>query len=233
MPNADFLHAEIAAALDDLFQRRNKRFGTIEAEALRAGVFDVEEFLEAFGFHELVEDGALALAREGDFLVAALDALLDPAFLRGIRDVHELDAERLAVGAAQDGDDLAHRREFEAEHLVEENLAIEIGFGEAIGARIEFFFVLLRLERERIELGVEVAANAVGADQHQRVDGITRRLHHVGGRKLDTLGPRGRLKSSRRFSFRSRPTGRRAPRPDRRSGAPASSVSSRRRLGRF
>ena len=186
----DFLHAEIAAALDDLLERRDQRLAAVEAEALGAGVFDVEEFLEAFGFDQLVEDGALALAGEADLLVAAFDALLDPAFLRGIGDVHELDAERLAIGAAQDGDDLAHRREFEAEHLVEENLAVEIGFGEAVGARIELLLVRLRLEAERIELGVEMAAHAVGADQHQRVDRIARRLLHVGGGELDALGLR-------------------------------------------
>ena len=184
----DLLHAEIAAALDDLLERRDQRLAAVQPEALGAGVFDVEEFLEAFGFHQLVEDGALAFAREGDLLVAALDALLDPRLLRGVGDVHELDAERLAIGAAQDGDDLAHRREVEAEHLVEEDAAVEVGFGEAVGARIELLLVLLRLEFERIELGVEVAAHAVGADQHQRVDRIARRLHDVGGGEFDALG---------------------------------------------
>ena len=61
----DFLHAEIAAALDDLLERRDQRFGAVEAEALGAGVFDVEEFLEAFRLDQLVEDGALAFAGEG------------------------------------------------------------------------------------------------------------------------------------------------------------------------
>ena len=81
-------------------------------------------------------------------------------------------------------------REFEAEHLVEEDPAVEVRFGEAIGARIELLLALLRLEPERIELGVEMAADAVGADQHQRVDRIPRRLLHVGRRKLDALGLR-------------------------------------------
>ncbi len=162
--DADFLHAEIAAALDDLLERRNQRFGAVETETFRAGIFDVDEFFEAFCFDKLVENRALALTREGDLLVATLDTLLDPAFLRGIRDVHELDAKRLAVGAAQDGDDLAHRCEFKAEHVVEENLAVEIRFGETVGARIKLFFVLFRLKRERIELGVEMAADTVGAD---------------------------------------------------------------------
>ena len=99
--------------------------------------------------------------------------------------MHELDAERLAVGALQDRDDLAHGAEFEPEHLVEEDLAVVVGLGEAVGARIELLVVLARLEPERIEIGVEVAADAVGADQHQRADRIARRLLHVGGGELD------------------------------------------------
>ena len=81
-PKADFLHPEISAALDDLLESRDQSFSTIEPEALRASVFNVEEFLEAFSFDKFVEDRALAFTREGDFLVAALDALLNPAFLR-------------------------------------------------------------------------------------------------------------------------------------------------------
>ncbi len=39
---------------------------------------------------------------------------------------------------------------------------------------------------------MEMAADAVGADQHERVDGIARRLHDVGIAQLDALGFRGR-----------------------------------------
>src|SRR6202023_2058770 len=42
----DFLDAEIAAALDDLLQRRDQRFSAVEAEALGAGELDVAKFLE-------------------------------------------------------------------------------------------------------------------------------------------------------------------------------------------
>ncbi len=58
----DLLHAELAAALDDLLERRDQRLGAVEAEALGAGVLDVEELLEALGLDELVEDRLLALA---------------------------------------------------------------------------------------------------------------------------------------------------------------------------
>src|SRR4029078_3490164 len=191
-PDADFLHAQIAAALDDLLERRDQRFGAVEPEALGAGIFDVEKFLEAFRFHQLVEDRALALTGEGDLLVATLDALLDPALLGGIRDVHELDTERLAVGPAKDAGDLAHRGELETEHLVEIDLPIHVGFGKAVGARIQFLLVLFRLESQRIEPGLEVAAGAVGTDQHQRVNRIARSLQDVGRCEFDALRPRRR-----------------------------------------
>src|SRR6202000_1387099 len=96
----DFLDAEIAAALDDLLQRRDQRFRAIETEALGAGEFEIAELLEAFGFYQLVEDRPPALAGETDFLVRAFDAFLDPALLRGVGDVHELDAERLEEGGS-------------------------------------------------------------------------------------------------------------------------------------
>src|ERR1700755_2075914 len=91
----DFLYAEIAAALDDLLQRRNQRFSAVQAKALGASELDVAELLETFGLDELVEDRAAPLRGERDFLVRPLDAFLNPRFLRGIGNVHELDAERL------------------------------------------------------------------------------------------------------------------------------------------
>jgi hypothetical protein len=60
----DFADAELAAALDDLLERRNHRLAAIEAEALGAGVFDVGELLEGLGFDQLVEDRLLALDGE-------------------------------------------------------------------------------------------------------------------------------------------------------------------------
>ena len=77
----DFLQAELAAALDDLLERRDHRLGAVEAEALGAGIFHVEEILEALGLDQLVEDRALAFLGELDFLVGPLDALLNPGLL--------------------------------------------------------------------------------------------------------------------------------------------------------
>ncbi len=189
----DFLHAEIAAALDDLFERGDQRFGAIEAEALGAGELEVAELLEAFRLDQLGQDGPAAFRGEGDLLVRPLDPLLDPGLLLRIGDMHELDAKRLAVGALADRDDLAQRAEFQAEHVVEENLAVIVRVGEAVGARIELLVILLAFDAQRIEIGVEVAAHAVGANQHQGANRITRRLLHVGRAQRRALDLRLRL----------------------------------------
>ena len=57
----DLLDAERAAALDDLLHRRDQRLAAVEAEALGAGVLDLQELLEALGLDELVEDRPAAL----------------------------------------------------------------------------------------------------------------------------------------------------------------------------
>ena len=56
--------------------------------------------------------------------------------------------------------------------------AAVVGLAETVGLGVEFVVVARRLEPERIEVGVEMAAHAVGADHHDGADGIVRRLLH-------------------------------------------------------
>jgi hypothetical protein len=79
----DLLHAQRAAALDDLFQRRDQAFAAVEAEALGAHVLDMQELLEALGLDHLVQDRLAALAGEAHLLAVALDPLLQPAACSG------------------------------------------------------------------------------------------------------------------------------------------------------
>ena len=189
----DLLHAERTAALDDLLQRRNHQLGAVETEALGAGEFQVAEFFEAFDFYKLVEDRALALAGERDLLVRSLDAFLNPALLRAVGDVQKLDAQRLTIGAAQDADDFADGAEFETQDFVEENRPVEIGLAETVGARIELLLIVRRLQAERIEVGVEMPAGAIGANEHERPYRVARGTLDIGGGKLDALGLRLRF----------------------------------------
>src|SRR2546430_322618 len=79
----DLLQPELAAALQDLLERRDQRFAAIEAEALGAGVFLVEEALEGLGRDQPLIDGALAHHRAFGVVLAGLDALLQPGPLAG------------------------------------------------------------------------------------------------------------------------------------------------------
>ncbi len=132
--------------------------------------------------------------REGDLLAGSLDALLQPRLLGGVRHVDVLKADRVAIGAAQDRHHLVDARELEAEHAVDEDLAVVIGLGEAVGRGVQFLEVLGRREAQGVELGVEVAAGAIGADHRQRAQRILGAALHVlrrvelDGRGLAALG---------------------------------------------
>src|SRR5947209_2229370 len=95
----DLFNSERTAALDDLLERGDHRFCPVEAETFGAGELDIAELLESFRFDELRKDRPLTLTGEGDLLVRAFDAFLKPGLLDGIGNVHELDAERLAISA--------------------------------------------------------------------------------------------------------------------------------------
>src|SRR5205085_1534115 len=90
---------------------------------------------------------------------------------------------RLMICSSAGISDSAPGRVVEPEHVIEKDLAVEIGVGEAIGPGIEFLVIAGRFEAERIELGVEMAAHPVGADQHQGPDRIPRRLVDIDRRR--------------------------------------------------
>ena len=184
----DFLDAELAAALDDLLQRRDHGLGAVQAEALGAGVFDIGELLENLGLDQLVEDRPLALGRERDVLVAALDALLDPRLLRRVGDVHELDADVPAIGAAQDLDDLADGGRLQPQHLVDEDRPVEISVGEAVEIGAQLPMLLALGDPQRVQIGGQVAHGTVGADQHERADAVLGGAQGGDGAQIDAAG---------------------------------------------
>ena len=72
----DFLGPQIAATFDDLLHRRNQAFTAIQPEPFGAHVFDVQEFLKAFGLDQFVQDRFAAFTGELDFLAEPLNAFL-------------------------------------------------------------------------------------------------------------------------------------------------------------
>ncbi len=150
------------------------------------------EAFEAFGFDQLLEDGDLAFAGEGDFLVAAFDAFLDPRLFGRVGDVHVLDADIAAIGAADNGQYLAQGGVFQAKDAINEDRTVHVGVGEPPVAGVQFRIVALGLETERIEVRLQMAAYAEGADQHQGADRIARGRLRGGGRS-SRIGERDRL----------------------------------------
>ena len=62
-----------------------------------------------------------------------------------------------------------------AEQIVDKDLAVEIGLGKAVAAVVELGVVPALVEAERVEIGFEMAAHPVGADQLQGADRVRRR----------------------------------------------------------
>ena len=184
-PDHELLDALLAAVLDDLVHRRDEALAALEGEALLADVARVEVLLEALGSGQPVEDAALLVLRELGPRAGRLEPLLDPALLRRIVDVHELGADRAAVGLAQRADDVAQRRALEAEEGVGRRVDVGVvAFGEVVESGLELGDRRALLALERIEVGPARAEEAVRSDQLLDVDLLARggriAAHHPG-----------------------------------------------------
>ena len=96
--------------------------------------------------------------------------------------MHEFEADGAAIGSPQNLEHLGNGGILEPKHAIDEDLPCVVGFRESIGRRMQLLMVFRRLETKRIEIGVQMAAHAIGADHHQRVDRI------AGGAQKIVLG---------------------------------------------
>ena len=108
-----------------------------------------------------MQDPQLLLAAR--LVVGHLDALLDPAALLWILDVHVLDADAAGVGVAQHAEDLAELHQGAAGEAAGGELPVQVPQGEAVGEDIEIGMHAL-LVLERVGVGHEVTPHAVGVD---------------------------------------------------------------------
>ncbi len=58
----------------------------------------------------------------------------------------EFEADRAAIGPPQDREHFAHARIFKPEHVIDEDLAVVVGFLEAVGRGMQLLVIPLRLE---------------------------------------------------------------------------------------
>ena len=160
-------HPLLGGVAQDPVEERDERLSALEREALVPDVAGVEEALEALRLHQLLEHPPLAPAVERRVVAGRLHTLLQPRLPLGVGDVHVLDADRPAVGLAQGVEDLPQGGPVlgvAAGVAPGEELAVEVPEGQAVGGRVEVA-VGRAVTVEGVEVGHEVAADAVGVDQ--------------------------------------------------------------------
>ena len=149
-------------AAQDAVEQRDDRLAALEGEALLPDELGLQEGLERLGRVELAQDPQLLVGAglgEPD-----LDLGLDPRALVGVLDVHVLGADGAAVGVAQDAEDLAQPQDRLAAEAAGREVALEVPQGQAVAGDVEVGVAALAV-LQRVGVGHEVAAHAVGVDE--------------------------------------------------------------------
>ena len=110
--------------------------------------------------------------RELHRVFGLLDPLLDEAALIQVVDVHIFEADVTAVGRVQDLHDLVDRSRLQPERTADPDRPVEVGFGEAVVGRGQVGRAFALAEAQRIEICSQMAAHAIGADEHHRADAV-------------------------------------------------------------
>ena len=165
-------------AFDRHLEERDERFAPLEGEALRPEEPLLDELLEHRSTCHLPVDAQLLAPIELHPVFAPLHPHLEPLPHAKIVHVHELHADRPAVGVPQALDDLAQRHRLRSLDRVGGERPVHVLLGEVVEPGIE-----LRQARagptERIDLRHEVAADAVRSDE--LVDAVLEKRHPLLG----------------------------------------------------
>jgi hypothetical protein len=129
-----------------------------------AHVLGVQEPLESLRGVQPLQDVALVLGRQ--LPVDPFHPLLYPSLLIGLLDVHELEAQGLAVGVPKHVQHVAERALSPGPgQVVDEELPVEVPHREAVVGRVQLRVGQDGLRLKRIEVGQQVAPNPVHVDQ--------------------------------------------------------------------
>ena len=159
-------------------------------------MLDMQELLEALGLNEVPVDHLLFVGAEFGRVAGAFHPFLDPGLLVGFLDMHEFDPDLGAIGLFHHLENPSQRRRFQPEDVIDENLAVVVGLGEAIARRLQLGMGRALLEPKRVEIGEQMTAYPVGANQHQGADRI-----EGGGANLLGSGAGERPRHRRRRSL--------------------------------
>ena len=168
-PDDRFLHMLVGCFRKYLGEHRDGGFGTLRARTACVRRNACAGSVRTLGRDQAAKGLAANLRRERDTRLWGLDPALDPGLFTGILDVPILDADLLAVGLAQDGQDLAQGSAFEAAEAAGDELAVEVPHGQPISGRVQFG-VVQGMGAERIEVGDQMPTDAVQVDELQHSD---------------------------------------------------------------
>src|SRR5580704_7961904 len=96
-------------AVDQFVENGDGGLGPFERKTLLPHESRVQEMLELLRFEQVVQDGGASLLREGMMVGFRLQAMLQPALLLRMLDVHVFAADLTAIRTAQRLEDLAQR----------------------------------------------------------------------------------------------------------------------------
>ncbi len=172
-PDDDFLDAVGGSPGQQLLQDGDGRLRPFQRKTLLAHETRVQKMLERFGVDEFLQDPDTRVAVERPTVRLRLHAELQPALLLRVLDVHVLAANLPAVGLAQSLEGLSQRgnrpRRVFADGLSQaagQELPVQVPDRQPIGGRVEFRMIA-GLGAQRIEIGDQVAADAIGIDELQ------------------------------------------------------------------
>ena len=160
--------------LNRQFQQRNECLGPLQGETLGSQEPLLDKLLKHRGSRHLLVDSQLLTAVELDAVFAPLHPDLQPLPHTEVVHVHELHADRPAVGDPQPLDDRSQRHRLRALDRVGREHPVHVLLGEVIEPGIEF-----RKPGpgppQRVDLRHQVATHPVGP--HQLVNPVLKERH--------------------------------------------------------
>ena len=154
-----------AAPMNQLIENRDDRFAAFDRKSFLSEIFRMQELLELLGRDQLLKQLFFDFGRNR--FGVAFDAVAYPLLLLFALNVAALGPDLAAVVSDQHPPDFAESRFFLAAEAVGEELAIQVPDREAVSFGFEFGVFVNRDHVERVDVGDQMAAHAVGVDEFE------------------------------------------------------------------
>jgi len=152
-------------AADHAVEHRDQRVAAFQREPFLADVLGMQVALQAVGGGQALEDADPVLVRVAVVAGDRFQLFVQPAPLLGVGDVHEFGADRAGVGRLEQGHQVAQLHPLAAGDAAGEEFAVQVAVRQAMERQRQVRCIGLGRHLQRIEVGRQVAARAIGGDQ--------------------------------------------------------------------